>query len=80
MFAMLVFNDPECQKIWKDTKKISADIPHGVLSAGFFSSVDQEIKKQIDEKQAPLYKLTWKFDPSEYLPSTLLYYLLEGRR
>lgn len=79
MFGVLVSSHPECRIIWSNTKKISAEIPHGPLLDGLLGSVDSDMKKQIDEKHAPLFKLTWKYDPSEYAPSTLLYYLLEGR-
>lgn len=78
-FERLVSSDPECQVIWNSTKKISAHEPHKIEILGFFSPVNEIIKNEIDEKRTPIYKLTWKYDHSKYSPSSVLYYLLEGR-
>lgn len=79
MFERLVSEDSECQKIWDETKRISADGPHNIKRYGLFSPVNEDIKKEVDEKHIPIYKLTWKLDHRRYSPSTLLYYLLEGK-
>lgn len=79
MFERLVSCNLECQNIWKNTEKISTDGPLKIMRAGLFSSLNEDIKKDIDEKRVPLYKLTWKYDHNMYTSSSLLYYLLEGR-
>ncbi|MBK8618590.1 MAG: hypothetical protein IPN96_16085 [Anaerolineales bacterium] len=79
MFERLISTDAECRIVWENTKKISADGPHRIQTVGFFSSVDENIKKEIDEMRIPLYKLTWRYDHGMYSPSTLIYYLLEER-
>lgn len=79
MFERLVSSDSECQIIWNNTKKISADVPHKIQIVGLFSPVNENIKNEIDAKYTPIYKLTWKYDHSKYSPSSVLYYLLEGR-
>jgi hypothetical protein len=42
--------------------------------------VKKDIEKEIRERNAPAVKVTWKYKPSQYSSSTVLYYLLEGRR
>lgn len=78
-FERLIFSNRECQEIWSKTKKVSADEPHRIQRVGLFSSVNKVIKTEIDKKSTPIYKLTWKYDHSEYSSSSVLYYLLEGR-
>lgn len=79
LFERLVSTDPESQIIWKNTKKLSANDPHIIQRNGLLSTLTESIKKQIDDKQIPLYKLTWKYDHSKYSSSTLLFYLIKGR-
>lgn len=79
MFERLVSKDSECKTIWKNTKKVSADLPHRIQRAGIFSPLNEEYKAEIDERHVPVYKLTWKYDHHKYGPSSLLHYLLEGR-
>lgn len=79
MFERLVSEDSECQKIWEETKKISAVGPHKVKRCGLFSPVNEQIKREIDEKYMPMYKLNKGADHKRYTPSTLLYYLFEEK-
>lgn len=80
MFERLVSRDNECKAIWKNTKRISADAPHLIQKHGLFSSPSQAIKKQINDNQIPLFKLSWKYDHSRYSEGTLLHYLIEERK
>ncbi len=77
MFEKLINTDTKCKLIWDNTEKISADGPHSIKRHGFHSSLNKIIKKEIDEKHIPLYKLSWKYDHAKYSPSSTLYYLLE---
>lgn len=79
LFERLVSENSECRKIWDETKKISADGPHRIQKCGLFPPVNEDIKKEVDGKHVPIYKLTWKYDHRRYSPSTLLYYLFEGK-
>jgi hypothetical protein len=79
LFERVVSTDPECRSIWERTRKVSADGPHRIQRSGFFSPPNEDIKREIDEKRFPVYKLTWKYDHGKYSSSTLIYYLLEGR-
>lgn len=80
MFERLVSRDSECKAIWQNTKRISADGPHLIQKHGLFSSPSQVIKKQINDNEIPLFKLTWKYNHSRYSEGTLLHYLMEWRK
>jgi hypothetical protein len=77
MFERVVATDIESKLIWDTTKKLSADGPHEIQRHGFFNLPSRKIMKNINEKNTPLYKLTWKYDHSKYMQGTLLHYLLE---
>ncbi|WP_345988004.1 capsular polysaccharide synthesis protein [Sulfurimonas sp. HSL1-2] len=79
LFERLISNDAESRIIWQKTKKISADGPHALQFAGLLTPLSEEHKKLVDESDAPMFKLTYKgFEAGKY-PSSLLWYLLEGR-
>lgn len=76
-FTELLRHDPMFLAIWNNTKKISADIPHAIQHAGMFGELTEGIKKEIDNKKSPLYKLTWKYSPADLKQGCPLHYLLE---
>lgn len=77
LFSKLYFADDTIQKKWDHVKKVSADIPHVVQHAGMLSKANDEIKLKIKRANAKLYKLSWKYDESQYKKDTTLYWLLE---
>jgi hypothetical protein len=79
IFERLVTTDQQCQNLWKNTHKVSADGPHNIQNIGLHSPIDETTKTEIDEKRIPLYKLNWRYDQSKYSSSSILFYLLEGR-
>ena len=79
VFERVISTDYECKTIWNNTKKISADLPHRIQMIGLFSSPNEKIKSEIMKKETPIYKLTLYYDHTNYSPSTLLHFLLEGR-
>lgn len=79
LFERLISTDPESQTIWKNTKKLSAKDPQAIKRNGLLSLATESTKKQIDDKQVPMYKLTWKYDRTKYSSSSLLFYLIQGR-
>ena len=79
MFERLVATDLECKDIWDKTKKVNANGPHRIQFIGLLFTAGEDIKKEIDEKRIPLYKLTWKYDHHKYSSSSVLYYLLEDK-
>lgn len=79
LFTELVRTDPRFRQIWAETGKISADLPHMVQHVGMLSPLTEDVKRQIDSKVSPLYKLAWRYDASKYTEDTVLYYLLESQ-
>ncbi len=79
VFERVIYTNYGCKTIWNNTKKISADLPHKIQTLGLFSSLNENIISEIIKKHTPIYKLTLYYDHDKYSPSTLLYFLLEGR-
>ena len=76
MFANIYLRLKPFREQWDNTPKISADIPHSLQLAGLLNLLTEEIKNEIDNKNAPLYKLTWKYDTNYNTEGTILAYLL----
>ena len=75
-FAEVVREDKQCKKIWHETKRFSADIPHKLKHFGLTKPMNDELKQEIEAKVSPCYKLTWKYDKDACLPGCLVDYLL----
>lgn len=75
-FEKLYRTDKEVQKIWDDTPKISADIPHLLWNHGLDKPIVETIKERIPKEDAPLYKLTWKVNAAMFEQGKTLHYLL----
>ncbi len=78
LFSEIIRKDDLCKKIWNETRKISADIPHKLQRVGLLQALPEEIKEDIDSRKAPLYKLTWKHNKSAYPKGCILDYLLRS--
>jgi hypothetical protein len=78
LFESIYLKDKRVKQLWDITPKLSADMPHKLQFAGLFNMLNEEIKTEIDSKLSPVYKLTWKYDPSEYREGTILDYLLNS--
>jgi hypothetical protein len=78
LFENISLRDEKFKQLWDETPKISADIPHKLQFEGLFNPLNEKIKEEIDSKIAPVYKLTWKYDPAEYREGTVLDYLLNS--
>jgi hypothetical protein len=76
LFEKIYLNDKKVREIWDLSPKISADIPHKLQFLNLFSTINDQIRTEIDQKTAPLYKLTWKFGPSDYHEETIMAYVL----
>jgi len=82
LFAELIKNDIQCRKIWEETKKISVDIPNKLQIEGMLKPLSEKIKREIDNREAPFYKLTWKYirkNKDVPLEGTVLGYLLYSK-
>jgi hypothetical protein len=78
LFEKIYRNDRKVKEIWDNTTKISADLPHALQFSGLLNPLNEEVKKNIDDKITPVYKLAWKYDIIEYTPETILGYLLKS--
>lgn len=77
LFEKLYHQNKTVQKTWDDTPKLSADIPHRIQHFGLFEKPDEAIRQYIDQRQDPLYKLTFKYDAAQYYSGCTLDYLLQ---
>ena len=75
MFAELLRKDGQSAAIWEATPRLSAKIPMRLQRVGLFQAIEPSIKREIDERQAPMYKLTWKYDPKRPTEGCTLAYL-----
>ena len=62
MFERLISQDVEAKKIWDNTYYASADGPALAYYLDLFSPITNEVKEQIDNNPAPLYKFDWRCD------------------
>jgi hypothetical protein len=77
LFYRLVHTDEKCGRLWSQTPKYSADVPHRLLPAGLLNPLTPEIKAAIDSRKDPFYKLTWR-RAEEMKPGCILDYLLNS--
>jgi len=76
LFANIYLRLKEFRDLWDITPKISADIPHRIQMTGLLTPMSAEVKQEIDNRIAPLYKLTWRYDiEAAHKPGTVLDYL-----
>lgn len=79
LFERVVGTDADCADIWNRCPVRSADAPHFLDQAGLLSAVTPDLKERAALLNAPVFKLTWKYDEHRYGPGTLLYELLEDK-
>lgn len=77
LFGLLIGKDKSFKQEWSSTEKYSADIPHLLQKYGLFKPLSKQAKLEIDKKETPIYKLTWKYDEARYVKGCVLEYLLE---
>ena len=73
LFGDLYSSDITFKETWDKVPKLSASGPHYLQHNWMFKYITNEIKRDIDAKITPLYKLTYKFDISNKKSS--VYYL-----
>jgi Capsular polysaccharide synthesis protein len=79
LFEQIYLHDKNFKEMWDATPKISADIPHKLFFGGMYEPVTEELKTHIDNKIAPVYKMTWKYDPPADIDGTAVGYLFAPR-
>lgn len=75
-FEKLVREDRECAEVWRRTPRISADGPHRLYRAGLLGPGSAELRSEIDRREVPVYKTTWKLGGGQIPDDSLLRYLL----
>lgn len=64
------------KSIWDNTPKYSSDIPHSVqLDIGMLTQIDDNILKRINDIDAPLHKLTYRYDENDFKNGCVLDFL-----
>jgi hypothetical protein len=76
-FEKLVREDPECARIWRQTPDISADGPHRLLHSGVLDPASAALRAEIDRREVPVYKTTWKLGDGQVPANSALGYLLQ---
>ncbi|MEL6635582.1 MAG: capsular polysaccharide synthesis protein [Bacteroidota bacterium] len=75
-FEKVYREDATFREHWDRTPKISADSPHRLWNQGLATPISAEVKKEVDQRSDPLYKLTWKVNDDMFSPGSGLEYLL----
>jgi hypothetical protein len=76
-FEKLLREDPECAHIWERTPTVSAGPPHHLYNVGLLSPVSPAIRSEIDRREVPVYKTTWRFEGQTIPSGSILEYLFE---
>jgi hypothetical protein len=78
LFAEVIRRDELCRRRWNETKDYCADIPHKLQTSGLLEPVPEELRRDIDSRKDPLYKLTRKYDENRYTEGCTLDYLFHS--
>jgi len=62
LFARMIQEEPETAAAWDEVPAFNADVPHRVQHHGIFRPPSANLREEIDRREAPFYKLTWKID------------------
>jgi len=79
LFARMIGGSGPMREAWLSTPVYSADIPHGLQHHGLFQPISATLKREIDERTVPLYKLLWDYNRAACPETCTLEYLLGGR-
>jgi hypothetical protein len=75
-FEKLVREDAECSRIWQRTPRVSAKAPHRLYNLGLLSPASAEVRSEIDRREVPVYKTTWRVKGIAAPSGSILEYLL----
>lgn len=74
-FYKLIATNRKSKLIWNKMPRISADGPHKLQRAGLLAELTPDVKELIDNREVPLFKLTWKLNKTEFPKNSVLSYL-----
>lgn len=70
-------SDNVFKSVWDNTPTYSSDIPHIVqLDIGMLTEMNDNIQKRITDTDAPLHKLTYRYDENEFKKGCVLDFLI----
>ena len=75
-FERVIRADPGSAEIWRQTPRISADGPHRLIQAGLLTPATESVRAEIDRREQPVYKTTWKLGTTAIPAGSALGYLL----
>jgi len=61
-FSQAIRQNRECRAIWNHMPKVSADGPHYLKRSGLSGPASDAVRQHVEQRQSPVYKLTWKCD------------------
>lgn len=76
LFDTLYNTDKKFKMTWDKTGKINTALPHFLQHQGLFNEQSPTVKRHIDSRLSPMYKLTYKNNIQNYHPNCNLAYLL----
>jgi len=76
-FYELISKDSQSNTYWQKMSKISALGPHKLQRAGLLAPLLNETKEIIDNKEYPLFKLSWKIKDAIWRMDSVLGYLFK---
>ncbi len=73
LFGKIYHENKAFKEVWDNTPKISAGIPMRLMRNGFNKPVTKELKYEMDNRLASVYKLNWKHKYLDVEDSTFNY-------
>ncbi|MFC1867176.1 capsular polysaccharide synthesis protein [Thermodesulfobacteriota bacterium] len=77
LFGDLYKSNDRFKGLWDKVPKLSADGLHYLQNKGLLNKLSYEVKDNINKKNIPLYKLTFKYDDKNYNDKCILAYLFK---
>ena len=75
-FEKLIRDDPACAEAWARTPNVSAGPAHRPYRAGLLSPLSEEMRSELDNRGAPVYKTNWRLGDGAIPSTSVLGYLL----
>ena len=76
LLAKVVREDPASRMVWQQVPKIEPPNPGRLHKNQLLTPVTEKLKEEIEDGDAPVYKLTWRYDPLKYSEASVLAYIL----
>ncbi len=78
LFAEVIRKDPQSRQVWARTPKLSPPNPGQLYHDKLLAPITKPVKNEIDNKETPIYKLTWRYDAKDYVDGCVLEYILSS--